>query len=169
MHILVYSSVVLSESLMIPKYVRSDVRSFFFYSLLVCVRCAPFDRYSLCYRYSLLLWLVKFKSLIIIRQNMDDDDKSTTEQQDTHTHTKKKKSRAPLITCIAILYDTQQTTETEYTPKKKTKISTENKIKANTCRKNEASAATKKAQSARTVEKKDRRPYFGNLLHFSLN
>lgn len=33
-------------------------------------------RCSLYYRYSLLLWLVKFKSLIIIRHNMDDDDKS---------------------------------------------------------------------------------------------
>lgn len=85
-------------------------------------------------------------------------------QQSNKTHTQKKKSRAPLITCIAILYDTQQTTETATT----TKIGTENKIKANTCRENEAPAATKK-KAQRTVEKKDRRPYFGNLLHFSLN
>lgn len=131
---------------MIPKYVRPMCARFLLL-LCSCVRCAPFDRYSLCYRYSLLLWLVKFKSLIIIRQNMDDDDKSTTEQQDTQ----KKKSRAPLITCIAILYDTQQTTETATT----TKIGTENKIKANTCRENEAPAATKKKHSARWRKRTD--------------
>lgn len=45
-------------------------------------------RCFLYYRYSLLLWLVKFKSLIIIRHNMDDDDKSTpkTRAFDHHLH-----------------------------------------------------------------------------------